>query len=64
MVEFEFGLVDDLNENAFVDNWMEENPIFLVNFVCLCVCVFMTVSINVWSDFSSKLFCSPSATCS
>ena len=28
VVEFEFGLVDDLNENAFVDTCMEDNPIF------------------------------------
>ena len=32
MVEFEFGLVDDLNENAFVDTCMEDNPNFFVNF--------------------------------
>ena len=25
MVEFEFGLVDDLNENAFDDTWLEDN---------------------------------------
>ena len=31
MVEFEFGLVDDLNENAFVDTCMEDNPNFFVN---------------------------------
>ena len=28
VVEFEFGWKDDLNKNAIVDTWMEDNPIF------------------------------------
>jgi hypothetical protein len=28
LVEFEFGLVDDLNENALDDTWMDDNPNF------------------------------------
>ena len=26
VVEFDFGLVDDLNENSFVDTCVEDNP--------------------------------------
>ena len=32
MVGFESGLVDDLNENAFVDTCIEDNPNLFVNF--------------------------------